>query len=412
MVLKSLILIICTANFLSTQAEVNTANGYCDVTTKTCSDLRSDIFEQKYLFYDVNPPEGFNLRRDVYMRFAIMLSEAHKRGKLKDWALVLPPWYSLYHWKVTHLKSKPISWGHFFDISSLKSYAPVVEMYELFQNMTTKTLEIDTVYVLKNFDDAFEIGDFRDKWEVDGPCLYNGNYWGYKNITAKEVICVNFQGRISMLQKLMLLHRTDTKVMFSHGEIPLHDSYGTKTYWDCRKSMKFNPELTAIALKYISNHFDCNGTSHCPTYISVHWRRQDFARYRRKEVPTIESTAEQINKAILNNVPNVNMVFVATDAAQLEISKLETELKKLGYKAKFYIPTTEVLDKYKDGGIAIIEQIICSHAAYFIGTHESTFSFRIQEEREIMGFNSDTTFNRLCPNSGVCEKPARWTIIN
>ncbi|KAJ8948690.1 hypothetical protein NQ317_007568 [Molorchus minor] len=31
-----------------------------------------------YLFYDVNPPEGFNLRRDVYMRLAIF---AHHRCK-------------------------------------------------------------------------------------------------------------------------------------------------------------------------------------------------------------------------------------------------------------------------------------------------------------------------------------------
>jgi hypothetical protein len=40
----------------------------------------------------------------------------------------------------------------------------------------------------------------------------------------------------------------------------------------------------------------------------------------------------------------------------------------------------------KDGGIAIIDQLIASHAKYFIGSYESTFSFRIQEEREIMGF--------------------------
>ena len=40
----------------------------------------------------------------------------------------------------------------------------------------------------------------------------------------------------------------------------------------------------------------------------------------------------------------------------------------------------------QDGGIAIIDQLIASHAKYFIGSYESTFSFRIQEEREIMGF--------------------------
>lgn len=49
---------------------------------------------------------------------------------------------------------------------------------------------------------------------------------------------------------------------------------------------------------------------------------------------------------------------------------------------------------------------------YFIGTCESTFSFRIQDEREIMGFNRDTTFNRFCGEGEDenCEQPSRWKI--
>lgn len=65
-----------------------------------------------------------------------------------------------------------------------------------------------------------------------------------------------------------------------------------------------------------------------------------------------------------------------------------------------------------DGQLAIIDQIICSHARYFVGTHESTFSFRIQEEREIMGFPIETTFNRLCGSDiNSCHKPSVWKII-
>jgi len=48
----------------------------------------------------------------------------------------------------------------------------------------------------------------------------------------------------------------------------------------------------------------------------------------------------------------------------------------------------------KKGGVAIIDQIICANARYFVGSKESTFSFRIQEEREIMGFDPKTTFDR------------------
>lgn len=48
---------------------------------------------------------------------------------------------------------------------------------------------------------------------------------------------------------------------------------------------------------------------------------------------------------------------------------------------------------------------------FFTGTALSTFSYRIQEEREILGFKPDVTFNRLCGDKQTtCEQPAKWTI--
>lgn len=92
-----------------------------------------------------------------------------------------------------------------------------------------------------------------------------------------------------------------------------------------------------------------------------------------------------------------------------------TQLEKLlspTYTVLKYNPTAEITDKYKEGGIAIIEQIICSYARLFVGTHESTFSFRIQEEREILGFPVKNTFNRLCADAEVnCQQPSVWKIV-
>lgn len=49
---------------------------------------------------------------------------------------------------------------------------------------------------------------------------------------------------------------------------------------------------------------------------------------------------------------------------------------------------------------------------HFVGTYVSTFSFRIQEEREILGFDPETTFNRLCSESEEeCEQPSKWKIV-
>lgn len=72
----------------------------------------------------------------------------------------------------------------------------------------------------------------------------------------------------------------------------------------------------------------------------------------------------------------------------------------------------DVLNEVKDGGVAIIDQIICSHAKYFIGSVESTFSFRIQEEREIMGFAVENTFDMLCKTGQFdCQKGSIWKIV-
>lgn len=46
-------------------------------------DLKIFIF--RYILYDVNAPEGFNLRRDVFMRMAIFVRSLADSG---DWHLV------------------------------------------------------------------------------------------------------------------------------------------------------------------------------------------------------------------------------------------------------------------------------------------------------------------------------------
>ena len=70
-----------------------------------------------------------------------------------------------------------------------------------------------------------------------------------------------------------------------------------------------------------------------------------------------------------------------------------------------------------DGGVAIIDQWIAAYAKFFVGTHESTFSFRIREDRQLMGLTRQTTFNDLCgkednendPDS--CLKPSYWPSV-
>lgn len=79
--------------------------------------------------YDVNPGEGFNLRRDVYIRLANLV---HFLNEAEPWVLVLPPWGGLYHWQSDIVQEK-LPWSHFFDIPSLKFHIPVIEFEEFLQ---------------------------------------------------------------------------------------------------------------------------------------------------------------------------------------------------------------------------------------------------------------------------------------
>lgn len=75
-------------------------------------------------------------------------------------------------------------------------------------------------------------------------------------------------------------------------------------------------------------------------------------------------------------------------------------------------PDKETKKELKDGGVAIVDQIICSHAKHFMGSLESTFTFRIQEEREIMGFQTKATFDIFCQDGKFdCEKGSVWKIV-
>ncbi|PIO14933.1 hypothetical protein AB205_0050590, partial [Aquarana catesbeiana] len=175
-------------------------------------------------------------------------------------------------------------------------------------------------------------------------------------------------------------------------------------------------------------------------YLAVHLRRKDFIWGHREDVPSLRRAAEEIHSLLKKQ--KLKKVFIATDSDRQDLE----ELRKLIPEMVRYEPTWEELELYKDGGVAIIDQWICAHASaidttssrsrmvdrgedvsplsgdrtalkgfvlrYFIGTSVSTFSFRIHEEREILGFDPKTTYNRFCGEQEKnCEQPTHWKIV-
>ncbi|KAM7447684.1 GDP-fucose protein O-fucosyltransferase 2 [Porites harrisoni] len=391
--------------------------------------LNETKLDKRYLIYDVNPGEGFNLRRDVYMRVANMMKLLREK---QNWVLVVPPWRKLYHWR-SPIEQNALPWRTFFDLESLNRYVPVIE----FEDFVKETGEsgIDEILYLQGYAEGWKDGHWEEKVDdrdcIDRPVyykdqdgFYRGYFWGMDNVFARKFKCVSVQGTSAIL--VSLLEKTKSRSVFvDRFEEVLHIVYGQKDYWEARRSLVFAKHLTAEGDKFrkeilksednkdgtvmdedwTKNHKK-EGSATGGPYLAVHLRRADFLYAHPDDVPSLDNTIKQI-KEILDK-QKLDMVFLATDADKEEIDYLKNKLPLVKYDAP-----KKILQTYGDGGVAIIDQWICAHAKYFVGTCESTFSFRIHEERDILGFHGDQTFNCLCGDKelGKCEQPSKWRVV-
>lgn len=395
-------------------------------TQETCREGRRN--DERYLLYDVNPGEGFNLRRDVYIRVANLI---RKLNDVDNWVLVLPPWGNLYHWQNVR-PGLYVPWKNFFDVESLNKWIPVTEFNDY---LKTEGATVGSTYVLQNYAEGWG-GKWEEKYDKR-PCIerhnfeqrddgsWSGQMWATK-VKTDNFTCLSIQGQAATLLPLIQRDLTSRSVFIGRAETILHDEYGGKWYWAARRSMRFARHLREEATRFRRDYLGSDdkqdktevkddwrdtkpkrGAAVGGPYIAVHLRRKDFVRARGDEVPSLKKAAQQIKKLLQNE--NLTSVFIATDAPVMELQELESLLP--GYKVVHYKPSTDFLHKWGDGGVAIVDQIICTHARLFTGSYESTFSFRIQEEREILGFEERRTFNRLCGKKSNCDQPAKWRII-
>ncbi|XP_044940263.1 GDP-fucose protein O-fucosyltransferase 2 isoform X1 [Mustela nigripes] len=385
---------------------------------------------RRYLLYDVNPPEGFNLRRDVYIRVASLLKTLLET---EEWVLVLPPWGRLYHWQSPDIHQVRIPWADFFDLPSLNRNVPVIE-YEQFIAESGGPF-IDQVYVLQSYAEGWKEGTWEEKVD-ERPCLdpllyspdkheyYRGWFWGYEETRALNVSCLSVQGSASIMAPVLLRNTSARSVMLDRAENLLHDHYGGKEYWNTRRSMVFAKHLRAVGDEFRSKYLNSTdeadrtpfqedwtkmkvtlGSALGGPYLAVHLRRKDFIWGHREDVPSLDGAVKKIRS--LMKTHQLDRVFVATDAIRTE----HEQLRRLLPEMVRFEPTWEELELYRDGGVAIIDQWICAHARFFIGTSVSTFSFRIHEEREILGLDPRTTYNRFCGDrEEACEQPTHWRV--
>uniref|UniRef100_A0A5K3FR73 GDP-fucose protein O-fucosyltransferase 2 n=1 Tax=Mesocestoides corti TaxID=53468 RepID=A0A5K3FR73_MESCO len=209
----------------------------------------------------------------------------------------------------------------------------------------------------------------------------------------------------------------------------------SQEYWTVRRSMVFAKHLVDIGDAFrkdvLGSEDEPDRTLRPPSwlhhpwplspalggpYAAVHWRRGDFP-----ESPSVHTAVNQTRQAIrkFQLDDQVSAVYLATDAEN-EDFLLFKQLLSPWAVYRFAPERTDLVP----GELAVIDQWICAHARLFVGSSPSTFTFRIVEEREIMGFHPSSTYNAFCavPGSDVvmyddwrkrtdCEGLTPWSIV-
>ncbi|KAE9416122.1 hypothetical protein Angca_004060, partial [Angiostrongylus cantonensis] len=301
--------------------------------------------------------------------------------------LVLPPWSGLYHWKQPNVRLK---WSEFFDVKNLDDFVPVLEFEDYLREYGTL---IDQVVYLQPYKEGWN-DDYVLKYDLR-ECIEGSRFY-------------HREGHLC------------SSIFIDRGEAILHQHYGDVHYWQARRSMRYAGHLVEIGNFFRKSQLEStdeqdrtqlavsfredvkNRKAIGGNFLCAHWRRKDFLRAHGDELPSIDGTAKQLHE--LCEKARVTRIFLATDASEPEVEQLSAMLR---------VPVLRFKNStLPDGAVAIIDQWICAHARVFVGSHVSTFSYRIQEDREILGFAPNTTFNRLCPDKlSSCEQPAKWTIV-
>lgn len=398
-----------------------------DVTISKIDKGKFSLSDKKYILYDVNYGEGFNLRRDVYLRIANTVRVLRENGH--NYVLVLPPFGRLYHWRKGESQ---MGWKNFFDIKSLQRFIPTID-FEDFLVEEGGSVKIDLILYLQPYKEGWG-SHFEIKYD-ERECIENNYYhyidnkwygwfFGYEDdVVGKKFTCLSIQGQSSTLSNAISRSYGDNRIVFvDRTETILHDVFGDVFYWKARRSMRYAEHLIeygGIFRRETFNSTDENdktimgddwrlvkkhhGDAIGGNYICVHWRRGDFVKSHAKDIPSIKGATDQVKKFAKKY--RLNKVFLSSDCDDNEWKKFKSEINN---ELEVYRYQNETLS---DGGVSIIDQYICSHGRAFIGSYVSTFSYRIHEDREIMGFLPETTFNRLCPDDDLhCEQPTKWLI--
>lgn len=242
-----------------------------------------------------------------------------------------------------------------------------------------------------------------------------------RRVQFRNLSIVQLEGDIHAMSDIVrrYYYRKVRTLWISHAETIVHSLYGDDTYWTIRRSMRFSARLRHIADMFRLDHLYSNdrrdrteltadwrdmerhhGDALGGPYLGIHLRQGDLATGRPAHVPSLECALKQMRALAINllDLRPFERVYLATDLERDQYRELRDQLQREAGVEVYNFADVELRTDLSAGELAIIDQWIVSHARWFVGTAKSAFTSRVMEEREILGFATNTTFNTLCPH--------------
>ncbi|KAL5970750.1 GDP-fucose protein O-fucosyltransferase 2 [Taenia solium] len=270
--------------------------------------LLCSSINQKYLIYTVNENEGFNLRRDVYVRVANLIrvlrdSSQYPLNDLNganfrnyDWTLVLPPWSQTFHWRRQNssvYRAQP--WSAFFNVEFLNLFVPVIEYDEFLQQAAVgaRKAPLDVAFLVKQFD----LEQTQRGIRLETPkVLSDANGYAHFMCEGDQII-----------SNIM---RTPDNVMYVYFDTATNESALVTNAFYCLHGALYAVELAGFLSRYIEEHpettFICIGEAE--NLINGVWSEwsQQYWTARRSMVfaRRLISLGDNFRRAVLNSEDN------------------------------------------------------------------------------------------------------------
>ncbi|KAH8849327.1 GDP-fucose protein O-fucosyltransferase 2 [Schistosoma japonicum] len=372
------------------------------------------IHSKRYLFYDVFYGEGFNLRRDVYIRVAntVRLSLFVPVMDLIDFQR------SVLNSQSLHKSSSPLKIDLALQLVR-GDFDANVEQYQNINNRKVYFCPNGIRELYRSNDSSLSTNPPMELFEGSSFTSHNG----ILPMTASAYDCVtgdlepvhlapfliqlirNSKQPITFSLNIYILRVYRTLYLGSaqsiiHG----HWSEWSPEYWTVRRSITLANHLRDIGDHYRGAYlhsYDVSDRTVPPLivehlgpgsgwlrskwplspavggpYIAVHWRRGDFVTTSTTTTTTTStsnrspdsvSAAQQILDAIkiFNQYEDrhIDTVYLATDTDKQELESLKSLLYP--FQVFHFEPSESEWLSYGPGGLALIDQWICAHARYF-----------------------------------------------